>query len=171
MAFDELRADLKRCEPREWLTEPSIWAIAVYRVGQWIDERSSRRLLLPVYGIVHMLVQLATGISIPKSAVIGPGFRVFHFGGVVVHPATVIGANVTIGHGVTLGVREREDEAPTIESDVVLGAYAQVLGGVKIGRGAKVGAMSVVLSDIPSGARAAGIPARVLGESPGSPNE
>ncbi|WP_228430845.1 serine O-acetyltransferase [Baekduia soli] len=74
-----------------------------------------------------------------------------------------MGANVTMGHGVTLGVREHRDGAPVIEDDVVLSAYAQVLGGVRVGRGAKVGAMTVVLDDVPAGATVAGIPARVVG--------
>jgi serine O-acetyltransferase len=52
---------------------------------------------------------------------------------------------------------------PVLEDDVELGAYAQILGGVRIGRGAKVGAMSVVLCDVPAGATAVGAPARVVG--------
>ena len=62
----------------------------------------------------------------------------------------------------TIGNREDDGPVPVLEDDVELGAYAQVLGGVRIGRGAKVGAMSVVLRDVPAGATAVGIPARII---------
>jgi serine O-acetyltransferase len=167
----DFRRDLARYSRRDWLTEPSIWAIAVYRLGRWVDLRPRRRLLLPVYGALHMFVQLLTGISIPKSATVAGGLRIYHFGGIVVHPLSVVGAEVTIGHGVTLGVREHADRAPVIEDNVVLSAYAQVLGGVTVGQGAKVGAMSVVLKDVPAGAAVAGIPARVVGERRDDPTD
>ncbi|QEC46668.1 serine acetyltransferase [Baekduia soli] len=164
-ALVALRADVRRYAPRELLTEPALWAIAVYRLGRFTLElpRPVRLALFPVYGALHLAVSLLTGISIPKSAEIGPGLRIFHFGGIIIHPASRMGANVTMGHGVTLGVREHRDGAPVIEDDVVLSAYAQVLGGVRVGRGAKVGAMTVVLDDVPAGATVAGIPARVVG--------
>ena len=62
----------------------------------------------------------------------------------------------------TIGNREEGGPVPVLEDDVELGAYAQVLGGIRIGRGAKVGAMSVVLRDVPAGATAVGIPARII---------
>ena len=64
--------------------------------------------------------------------------------------------------GVTIGNRFDGGEVPIIEDDVEFGAYAQVLGGVRVGKGAKIGAMSVVLCDVPCGATAVGIPARII---------
>ena len=64
--------------------------------------------------------------------------------------------------GVTIGDRVAGGPVPVIEDDVEIGAYAQILGGVRIGRGARVGAMSVVLQDVPPGATAVGNPARIL---------
>ena len=62
----------------------------------------------------------------------------------------------------TIGNREAGGPTPVLEDDVELGAYAQILGGVRVGKGAKVGAMSVVLQDVPPGATAVGIPARII---------
>jgi len=161
-----LRQDLKRYSLREYLAEPAIWAIAVYRFGRWAKTQPFPLSIVAslVYFPIHFVVQLATGIVLPRSAEIGPGLRINHFGGIVIHHASVIGANCTMGHGVTVGIREEEERAPTIEDDVMLGAYAQILGPVRVGRGAKVGAMSVVLADIPPGVTAAGVPARVVGQ-------
>ena len=78
----------------------------------------------------------------------------------------MIGANCTLRQGVTIGNRHDGGPSPVLEDDVELGAYAQVLGGVRVGRGAKVGAMSVVLRDVPPGAVAVGIPARIIERGP-----
>ena len=80
-------------------------------------------------------------------------------------PTQQIGANCTLRQGVTIGNRVDDGPVPVIEDDVELGAYAQILGGVRIGRGAKIGAMSVVLCDVPPGTVAVGVPARVIERS------
>ncbi len=159
------RSDKARYPRRPWLKEPSIWAVAVHRFGQWNDARhrgSGRRVLERVYYVLFHLTELITGVSLPKSARIGPGMRIWHFGNVFVHPAAVIGANCTLRQGVTIGNRHADGPVPVLEDDVELGAYAQVLGGIRIGKGAKVGAMAVVLQDVPAGAVAVGNPARIL---------
>ena len=71
--------------------------------------------------------------------------------GIVIHSATRIGANVVIGHQVTLGGRDLTSAAPDIEDGVYIGAGAKILGGVRIGRGATVGANAVVTKDVPAG--------------------
>lgn len=166
-----LREDLKRYPRRPWFKEQSIWAIAVYRFGRWGDRRrtaAGRWACDKLYWVSHRFVETLTGISIPKSVVIGPGLRIWHFGNIIVHGDSVIGANCTLRHGVTIGNREEGGPTPVLEDDVELGAYAQVLGGVRIGRGAKVGAMTVVLCDVPAGATAVGVPARIIPAPPGA---
>jgi serine O-acetyltransferase len=163
------QADLARYPRRPWLKEHSIWAIGVYRFGRRIDRRRPglrRELLERIYWLVFRLVETATGISIPKSVRIGPGLKIWHFGNVIVHADSVIGANCTLRHGVTIGNREEGGPVPVLEDDVELGAYAQLLGGIRVGRSAKVGAMSVVLRDVPAGATAVGIPARIIERDP-----
>jgi len=158
-------ADLARYPKRPWLKEQSIWALAVYRFGRRNDRRPAglvQRLRDRFYWLAFRITETLTGISIPKSARVGPGLRIYHFGTIIVHAQAEIGANCTLRHGVTIGNRVEEGPVPILEDDVELGAYAQVLGGVRIGRGAKIGAMSLVLCDVPPGAVAVGVPARVI---------
>jgi serine O-acetyltransferase len=159
------RADLARYPERPWLKEQSIWALAVYRFGRRNDRCRPgllRRLCDRFYWLAFRLTETLTGISIPKSARVGPGLRIYHFGTIIVHANAEIGANCTLRHGVTIGSRVDDGPVPVVEDDVDLGAYAQVLGGVRIGRGARIGAMSVVLCDVPPGAVAVGVPARII---------
>lgn len=79
-----------------------------------------------------------------------------------IHPEAKIGNRVGIMHDVVVGTGGRNDRAPTIEDDVFIGAGAKILGGVRVGRGARVGANSVVVSDVPPGAVAMGVPARIM---------
>ncbi len=159
------QADLKRYPNRPWLKEQSIYAIAVYRFGRHLDQRPIgvlKTVLTPCYWLAFRAVETLTGISLPKSARIGPGLRIWHFGNIFVHPDAVLGANCTLRQGVTIGNRHEGGAVPRLGDDVELGAYAQVLGNVQIGRAAKVGAMSVVLRDIPDRAVAVGNPARII---------
>lgn len=165
MRDPDYQADLKRYPPRPFLKEQSIWAIALYRFGRRNDRRKRgviRWVADRCYWLAYRIIETLTGISIPKSVDIGPGLRVYHFGNVFVHAQAKIGANCTLRQGVTIGNRHEGGPVPAIEDDVELGAYAQVLGDVRVGRGARIGAMSVVLCDVPAGATAVGIPARVV---------
>jgi serine O-acetyltransferase len=159
-------ADLRRHDaPRPFLKEQSLWAIRVYRFGRRVDRRPdglAKRLLTRAYWLLFRVVETVTGISLPKSAAIGPGLRIWHFGGVFLHGDVVMGANCTLRQGVTIGNRAEGGPVPVVGNDVDFGAYAQVLGGVRIGNGCRIGAMAVVLDDVPDGATAVGAPARIL---------
>ena len=159
------QADLARYPRRPWLKEQSLWAVAVYRMGRRVDAREKgpmKWLGGRFYWLFYRVVETLTGVSIPKSVTVGPGLRIHHFGNIFVHADAVIGRNCTLRQGVTIGNREAGGPVPVIEDDVDFGAYAQVLGGVRIGRGAKIGAMSVVLKDVPPGVTAVGVPARIV---------
>jgi len=147
------------------LKEQSIWAIAVYRFGRWGDTRKSnvqKWLCDRIYWLLFRMVETLTGISFTKAVVIGPGLRIWHFGNIFIHPDVQIGADCTLRQGVTIGNRVEDGPVPVIGKRVEFGAYAQVLGGITLGDDAKVGAMSVVLTDVPPGATAVGAPARVI---------
>lgn len=161
----DFEADLERYPRRPFLKEQSIWAISVYRFGRRVFNRKPgtiRNIQLKFYWILFQLVETFTGISLPLEAQIGPGLRIHHFGNIFVHSSTVIGRNCTLRQGVTIGNRTIDGAAPVVEDDVEFGAYAQVLGGIRIASGAKIGAMSVVLCDVPAGATAVGNPAQIL---------
>jgi len=164
------QADVARVgAPRAFLKEQSLWAIWVYRFGRRVDlcpTGLSRAMLLPIYWFLFRIVETLTGISLPKSCVIGKGLRIWHFGGIFIHGRAVIGENCTLRHGVTIGNRHEDGAAPVLGDYVELGAGAQILGGVHIGNHCKIGAMTLVLTDMPAGSTAAGIPARIISLPP-----
>jgi serine O-acetyltransferase len=158
------RSDRRRYGAMGWC-QRSLWAVAVYRFGRWVDEQPTglrRRALALAYWAAFLPVETLTGVSIIKDVRIGPGLRIHHAGPIVVNAGVRIGANCTMEHGVTLGVRRTGGPVPTLGDGVMLGAYAQVLGGVRVGDGAQIGALTLVLDDVPDGATAVGVPARVI---------
>ena len=159
-------ADLARYPaPRPMLKEQSLWAVWVYRYGRRVDRMPAglpRKLATIVYWLLFRVVETLTAISLPKTAEIGPGLRIWHFGNIFIHSNARIGAHCTLRQGVTIGNRTEDGPVPVIGDNVEFGAYAQVLGGVRIGNNCKIGAMSVVLSDVPDGCTAVGAPARII---------
>jgi serine O-acetyltransferase len=108
-----------------------------------------------------------SGIEIHPGAVIGKRLFIDHGTGVVIGETAVIGDDVTLYHGVTLGGIAPGDmpqgrRHPVVENNVIIGAGAQVLGGITIGNGARVGANAVVVKDVAPGVTVVGIPAQVV---------
>ncbi|MEI6071903.1 MAG: serine acetyltransferase [Verrucomicrobiae bacterium] len=169
MKLPDLDADRARYPKSAWVREQSLWAIAVYRFGRWNDSRPPgffQKLCDRVYWFLFRIVETLTGVSFTKAAVIGPGLRIHHFGNIFIHSGVKIGANCTLRQGVTIGNRHEGGGVPVLEDDVDIGAYAQLLGPIRIGKGARIGALSVVLQDVPPGATAVGIPAKILPPKP-----
>ena len=108
---------------------------------------------------------MVTGIEIHPGARIGRRFFIDHGMGVVIGETSVIGDDVTLYHQVTLGgiTWSPGKRHPTVGDGVVVGAGAQVLGPITVGRDARIGANAVVLKDVPPGATMVGIPARAAG--------
>ena len=104
------------------------------------------------------------GIDIPYSTSIGKGFYIGHFSCIVVSPVAVIGNNVNISQGVTIGYQSRGKRkgAAMIGDNVYIGPGAKIVGKVTIGDNVAIGANAVVTSDLPTGAVAVGIPAKVI---------
>ena len=152
------------------IREQSLWAVAWYRFGRWlaqVPQPALRRVVLMPWWFLFRFFEMFTGVSLPLGAQIGPGLRIWHFGGIFINEGSVIGANCTLRQGVTIGNRRADGGAPRIGDDVDVGAYAQILGDVEIGSGAKIGAMALVLKDVPSGCVAVGVPAKVVGAGEG----
>lgn len=98
----------------------------------------------------------------------GGGLYLPHPFSIVVNGHSVIGRNVTLLQGVTLGIRDQYSGAPTIADDVSVNAGAAIIGGVLIGAGSTIGANAVVLSDVPPNSTAVGVPARSIASRPKS---
>lgn len=166
--MEDFQADRARYPKNAFLREQSLWAIWVYRFG-----RATRELHSPIlhwlaeksYWALFRIVETLTGCSFPKSVEIGPGLRIHHFGNIFIHRDAKIGSDCTLRQGVTIGTRFDGGPVPVIGNGVDIGAGAQVLGGVHVGNGAKIGALSLVLEDVPNGATAVGIPARIIPSS------
>ena len=133
-------------------------AIAVYRLSHWLWNKRLRLLSR----ILSNLARMLTGIEIHPAATIGNHFFIDHGMGVVIGETARIGNDVTLYHDVTLGGISWAEGVrhPQLEDGVIVGAGAQILGPVQVGRGARIGANAVVVHDVPEGATMVGIPAR-----------
>lgn len=136
--------------------------VALIRLAYWC----SNHYLGPVSKVICLINLVLFGLEYSPKVKIGPGLFLPHTVGTVIGAAS-IGANATIFQGVTIGAKEADmnycsDKRPAILDDVTVGAGAKILGGVTIGSGAKIGANSVVLNDVPAGSTAVGIPARMI---------
>lgn len=155
--------DWQREHKRFWQWAPSRALLASIR--SWQRHRARRgpvhRLLAAVAVLRHRFWSVVTGADIPLNCQIGGGLLLPHPNGVVIHPDAVIGVNCLIFQQVTLGAGGSPG-LPVLQGHVDIGAGAKVLGGVTLGAHAKVGANAVVLVDVPPGATAIGIPARVV---------
>lgn len=119
-----------------------------YFLARWISQRAARK----------------TGIEIHPGAKIGKGFFIDHGSGVIIGETTVIGNNVTLYQGVTLGGtgKEKGKRHPTLEDNVMVSAGAKILGSFTIGENAKIGAGSVVLKEVPPNCTVVGVPGRIV---------
>jgi serine O-acetyltransferase len=114
--------------------------------------------------LVSHIGRFLTGIEIHPGATIGRRFFIDHGMGVVIGETAEIGDDVTLYHGVTLGGTSwnKGKRHPTLANGVVVGAGAKILGPIIVGEGAKIGSNAVVVKDVPPGASAVGIPARII---------
>jgi len=137
-----------------------------YRIGVLLRERRSRVFWwLPslVYRAYYARVFCPLiGIYLPLACSIGEGLRVFHGFGLVVHPASRIGKNVVLRHGVTIGSKCDDGGAPVVGDGVDVGAGAILLGEISVGEGTHIGAGAVVTTTVPSGRVVVGNPGRVI---------
>jgi serine O-acetyltransferase len=139
---------------------PAIWATLFYRASFWCTAHRVR--VLP--SVLYRLNMLCFGFEISSAMPVGPGLYVPHPCGMVLM-ARRIGANATFVHACTLGMRDTHD-FPVLGDGVFVGAGARVLGGIRLGDGCSVGANAVVIGDVPAGATAVGVPARVRERRP-----
>ena len=140
---------------------PSIKAILFHRIAHRLYKK--KKIFLA--RLLSQRTRRITGIEIHPGAKIGEKLFIDHGMSVVIGETAEVGDNVLMYHGVTLGGiggDKNTKRHPTIEDDVIIGAGAKILGPITIGRGAKIGANSVVLDNIPPYSTAVGAPAKVV---------
>ncbi|WP_292372529.1 serine O-acetyltransferase [Methanosarcina sp. UBA411] len=143
---------------------PGLHAVWVHRISHWLWNRHFYFLARLLSHISRML----TGIEIHPGAKLGRRVFIDHGSGVVIGETAEVGDDVLIYMGVVLGgtALEKVKRHPTIENDVVIGSGASILGPITVGRGAKIGAGSVVIRPVPPGATVVGVPGRIAEPQP-----
>ena len=164
----DLQAVLDRDAACNSLLEPFLFfkgfqSLQVHRVAHalWKSHRRLAALAL------QSQVSRALGVDIHPAAQIGYGILMDHATNVVIGETAIIGNYVSILHGVSLGGngKEKGDRHPKVGDGVMIGAHAQLLGNIRIGKGAKIGAGAVVLENVPPHTTYAGVPAEKVGRT------
>lgn len=138
------------------LVSDAFLAQALYRAKAALQKRG-----VPVLPrILHRLAMMTAQVAIGDPVVVEPGVYIVH-GQVVIDGTVEIGSGVTIAPWVTIGLRAGDYQGATIERNVSIGTGAKIIGPVRIGEGATIGANAVVVDDVPAGSTVVGVPARV----------
>lgn len=167
--FDQIKEDISVVFERDpaarthWeiiTTYPGVHALIIHRFSHWVW----RKRFFWIARFISHIARWLTGIEIHPGATIGHRVFIDHGMGVVIGETAIIHDDCTLYHGVTLGGTSwnKGKRHPTLEQGVVIGAGAKILGPITIGAGAKIGSNAVVVKDVPAGATAVGIPARIL---------
>lgn len=140
---------------------PAIIGIIWFRIARALWLRRKNPLcwsLLVINRLLYPLIRIYSGLELSPKTEIGPGLFIAHFGTTVIHPSAVAGRNLTIEHGVTIGLGP--SGVPRIGNDVTIGAGARIINGITIGDNACVGAGAVVVKDVPKYCVVVGVPAK-----------
>ena len=167
---DAVRADLEAVLDRDsachelyipFLYFKGFHALQTHRVAHWLWKEGREPLAL----FFQNRVSSEFGVDIHPAARMGHGIMLDHATGLVIGETAVVGNNVSILQSVTLGGTGKEDgdRHPKIGDGVLISAGAKILGNIRVGEGAKVGAGSVVLEDVPAHTTVAGVPAKIVG--------
>ncbi|HTX42036.1 MAG TPA: serine O-acetyltransferase [Acidobacteriaceae bacterium] len=167
--IDHLREDVRSILERDPAANSRLTVVLCYPGlhAVWAHRISSRlwraRLRLPAR-ILSQIARFSTGIEIHPGALIGRRLFIDHGAGVVIGETAIVGDDVTLYQGVTLGGtgREHGKRHPTLRDGVYAGSNAQILGNICIGENSRVGAGSVVLRDVPPNSTVVGVPAHVV---------
>jgi serine O-acetyltransferase len=142
------------------LCYPGLWAVWVHRVSHWLWKHNVRLLSR----VLSQIARFYTGVDIHPGALIGDRLFIDHATGVVIGETAVVGSDVTMYQGVTLGGtgKGHGKRHPTICDRVFIGNNANILGNLTVGENSRVGAGSVVLSDVPPNSTVVGVPAHIV---------
>jgi putative colanic acid biosynthesis acetyltransferase WcaB len=153
---------------QDWEANRGNWksrsAMLLYRAAQAVRRQSPLLRLLgaPVVALYVLYVEWVLGIELNLKSKIGPGLRLYHGTGLVIHEAAVLGSNCALRHCTTIGMKNGPADCPSIGNNVDIGSNSVVLGSIRIGDNAVIGAGSVVLHNVAPGDVVAGNPARSI---------
>lgn len=158
---------------RMWC-EQGFWALSVHRFGNW-RMGLPKLLRMPctlLYRFLYKWVEWTCGITLPYTVPVGRRVRIWHHGGMILHPRS-IGDDVHLRQNTTMGVARRDDNLaiPVIEDRVDIGCGACILGNVRIGHDSVIGANAVVICDVPPHSIAVGVPAVIKLRKEGLSND
>ena len=169
MLLKDIWLDVKAVQERDPAARSALEVLLLYqgvhaliwhRIAHWFWTHNMRFL----GRLISQIARFFTLIEIHPGAVLGRGILIDHGCGIVIGETTVVGDNCTIYQGVTLGGvgTKKGKRHPTIGSNVLIGAGAKILGNIEVGRGAKIGAGSVVLKEVPPNCTVVGVPGRIV---------
>lgn len=167
--FGRIRDDIRSVMERDpaartrlevLLCYPGLWAVWIHKISHWLWRH---RLRLPAR-VLSQVGRFFTGVDIHPGALLGARLFIDHATGVVIGETAIVGSDVTLYQGVTLGGtgKEHGKRHPTICDNVFIGNNANILGNVTVGENSRVGAGSVVLTDVPPNSTVVGVPAHIV---------
>lgn len=147
----DFRRDCSRYEGNP-LRHQGLWALLQYRVAHSVYERNPHSKWLPLPYVWRKGTEIATNMSLPHAARLGPGLVLGHVGPIVVSREAMVGSDCGLMQGVTLGRRSGGEKkgAPSLGNGVFVGVNAVVYGRITVGDGANIGALSYVDKDVPA---------------------
>ncbi len=157
----------RRAVLRALYEHEALWAIGVFRFGQYLREEAPgwvRAVARVPYAALHKAVRLALGIHLFPQTQVGPGLYIGHHGGIWISPLARLGAGCNVNHETTIGTFG-DKGGPVLGDRVWVGPKATISGPVQIAAGVVVGANSLVATHLPENAVAVGVPARVVSRS------
>lgn len=146
---------------RIWFRDPRFRACCLIRFGCFLNTLNLFRDSIFLRLCKNRLA-LRYGVDTTFEVIIGPGLKIVHLGGLVIHGKAVIGRNLTILNNVTVGQKDSRIDVPVIGDNVFIGVFSAILGKVVIGSNVVIGSHSLVLKDVKDNSTVFGIPAKCL---------
>lgn len=146
------------------MSNPANFVLAVYHLGRWKNTlpKPFRQVVHRAYRLSFLATNYIGGNHLPAEVSTGEDLHLMHAKDVCIHPQVKLGDRVGIMHEVTIASTVDRPGVPEIGDDVFIGAGAKIIGPVKIGDGARIAPNSLVVTNVPAGATAIGVPARIV---------